>query len=297
MAADRNKTPMELYLAACEDIVAKRQRYDKMKKKDGNGAFKLLDDIAKLEAIIPILESQKDVEEPLSKGCKTFLTGVYATEKYGKWSPNKDIGSKQTEKGKECEGEALAIVSALDGIFLLKNEERVEDDWFSGHPDSFEGENLRSAEVIHDVKCPWDVETYFSNINGVLNPQYYWQMQGYMAITGAKIAKVHFCLVNTPEHQIKRMRDALLSRMNVATELNPEFIKAEKELINNLTYNDMPLEERRLCFLVERDDDDIEKARKKVIQCRQYLAEIEQMHNNFVNPVESRNLSYETSEK
>lgn len=281
------KTNMELYLEACDEIVKKQASLDKLKKKDGKMGFKYIDDIKKLEAIIPILESQKDVEEPLSKGCKTHLSGVYAYAKYHKWNPSKDIGSDATEKGKEVEPDALALVSVLDGILLLKNEERVEDDHFSGLPDAFEGESLLNATTIHDVKCPKDIESFFSYINKELPAQYYWQMQGYMALTGAKQAKVHFCLMNTPEHQIRRMAGSLLNRMNVISELSPEYVQAEKELYNNLTFDDIPLNERRFVFTVDRNDDDIEKARKKVEKCREYLVEFEKTHLGIENIVES----------
>jgi hypothetical protein len=265
-----------------QDAIAEREKkqadFDKLKNKQGARGEGYLARLDELDLLIPELEKQKDIPEPLSKGCKTFLSGVYAYEKYHKWSPNKDIGSKHTEKGKEVEADAISLVSVLDGVLLYKNEERVEDDHFSGLPDAFQGDNLLSAEIIHDVKCPWDIETYFSYLGKELPSNYYWQMQGYMAITGAKIAKIHFCMVNTPEHQIKDASDRLLRRMNVISELSPEFIKAQKELYNNMTFDDIPLNERRLLFTVERNDEDIEKARKRVVQCREYLAEFEKMH-------------------
>ena len=283
--AGNGKSNMQMWLEACEEIVKKQASYDKLKKKDGSMGFKYIEDIKKLEAIIPILESQKDVEEPLSKGCKTLLSGVYAYEKYHKWNPNKDIGSDATEKGKEVESDAIALVSVLDGVLLYKNDERIEDDWFSGWPDAFEGEELKNATLIHDVKCPENIESFFSYRDRDVPSNYYWQMQGYMALTGAKQAKVHFCLMNTPEHQLRRMAGSLLNRMNVISELSPEYVEAEKELINNLTYDDMPLIDRRFNFTVERNDADIERARKKVEKCREYLIEFEKLHLGIENIV------------
>jgi hypothetical protein len=279
MAGD-TKTNMQIYMDACNEIVEKQARYDKMKKKDGTNGFKLIEDISKMEAIIPILESQKDVEIPLSNGCKTHLAGVYATEKYNKWNPSKDIGSRATEKGKEVEPEALALVSVLNGVFLIKNEERIENEWFSGLPDAIEI-NESGEVIIHDVKCPENIESYFSVVGKKIIPQYYWQMQGYMDLTGAKIAQVHYCLVNSPEHQIKDAAAALLRRMNVISEYSPEYIKAEKELVNNLTYDDIPIQERRWSITVERNDADIERARRKVEKCREYLEEFEKVHLNL----------------
>jgi hypothetical protein len=281
MPSTKKKSPMQLFKEAVALREEKALRYEKMKKKDGTNGLKLVTELSELDILIPKLESFKDEDLPLSIGNKSFLAGVYCKEKYNKWSPSKDIGSRQTEKGKEAEPVALALVSVLDNILLDKNEERVEDDWFSGHPDAFEGENMKNAEIIHDVKCPWDIETFFSYLGKPLPEIYYWQMQGYMALTGAKVSYVHFCLVNTPERFIKDAADRLLRNMNVISELSPEYVKMQEELINNMTFTDIPHNERRIKFIVERNDEDIEIARKRVEKCRLYLAEYENLHLNY----------------
>lgn len=284
MVTGRGKNGTEAWEDACAEKIKKQADFDKLKDKEGVRATNYLARLDELDKLIPELEKLKDAPEPLSSGCKTFLAGIYAYEKYHKWSPNKDIGSKHTEKGKEVEGDGLNLVSILDDVLLVKNEEVLNhDSHFIGHPDAFEGKSLIEAEIIHDVKCPWDIETFFSYLGKELPPTYYWQMQLYMAITQAKVAKVHFCLVNTPLHQIKDASDRLLRRMNVISELSPEFVKAQEDLINNMVFDDIPLQERRILFTVERNDEDIERARKRVEQCREYLKEFEQLHLNSIN--------------
>ena len=204
--------------------------------------------------------------------------------------------SRATEKGKEVEPEVLALVSILDGVLLTKNEERIENDWSSGLPDAIEVTSENEV-IIHDVKCPDNIENYFSVIGKKLISQYYWQMQGYMDLTGAKKAKVHYCLINSPEHQIKSAAEALLRRMNVISEYSPEYVQAQNQLVKNLTYDDIPVQERRWMIEVERNDDDILRARKKVEKCKEWLIEFEKVHLGLEIPENSRNLSYETSEK
>ena len=290
MADGRKKTPLQTYREALAELERKNVMYEKLKKKDGPKGEKLIDEIGELSILVPKLEVFKDEELPLSEGCKTFLGGVYATQKYGKWSPSKDIGSKQTEKGKIVEDESLGLVSVLDGVYLKKNEERVVDNWFSGHPDAFEGDDILNAEIIHDVKSPWDIETYFSYLGKKLPDQYYWQMQGYMALCNAQIAYVHFCLVDTPPHLIKSAADRLLSTLDVISRESPEYIEAEETLMNNMTFSDIPIRERRIKFVVERNDEDIELARKRVEKCREWLAEFENLHLNYDTPATSRNM-------
>lgn len=278
MAGSNKKTPMDFWVEACEELALKQTQLGKLKKLDGPRYEGYMEAIEKLNILIPILEANKDAKNPISEGCKTFLSGLYACEKYGKWSVSKEIGSRQTEKGKEVEDDSLTLVSRLDKIFLVKNKERIDDEWFSGHPDAFEGESLSKATIIHDVKSPWDIETYFAVLGKPLPPIYYWQMQGYMALTGASKAEVHFCLVNTPERFIKDAASAVLRYRQFISDLSPEYLQAEMEIVNNMTFDDIPMEERRIKFIVERNDEDIEKARRKVELCREWLAKFERMH-------------------
>ena len=278
MAGSDKKSKMQIWEEACEEAIKKSQAYEKLKKKDGPRAAYLLEAIEKFEVMIPILHAQRLEKEPISAGCKTYLSGVYAFQKYGKYSVNKDVGSRETQKGKEVEDESLALVSFLEGKKIVKNQFRIEDEHFSGHPDAFEGESIQNAIIIHDVKSPWDAETFFANLNKDLPSVYYWQMQAYMALTNAQIAYVHFCLVDTPERFIKDVSDRILRNGEYISDLSPNFLLAQQELINNMTFSDMPATERRIRFTVERDDADILKAREQVERCRQYLELYEKIH-------------------
>jgi hypothetical protein len=72
---------------------------------------------------------------------------------------------------------------------------------------------------------------------------------------------------------------ALLRRFDVVTEEAPEFKVAYKELLNNMTFDDMPIQDRRLKFIVERDEDAIQRIYKRVQKCREYMAEIQELHS------------------
>lgn len=278
MAGDNKKSNMQLYLDACEEVVKKSNAYEKLKKKDGPRGLGLLDDMEKFEAIIPILQAQKDIELPLSTGAKSFLKSLYALLKYGKQSVYRDRGNKYTQKGKEAEEQSIRMVSVMEGKLFTKHEGRLENDWICGHPDVLDINDDGVVERVIDVKTPWDVESFFSVVGKDLLEQYYWQMQGYLALTNCMNGEVHFCLINHPEHQIRKERDRLLASMNVATDLNPEFLEAEIKLINNMTFDDMPFEDRRIVFRVERNDEELQKVYKNVEKARIYLQEIEKLH-------------------
>lgn len=286
MAGGSSKTSMQVYLDACEEIVRKQERLSAMKKKDGPNGLKLIEDISKLEAVIPILESQKDADEPLSSGAKSFLNIMYGLFKYGKNGVFKDRGSKHTQKGKEAEMDSINLVSVLEGKLFEKHEGRLENDFICGHPDVLDYDENGVVVRVIDVKTPWDCDTFFPLLGKKLPDQYYWQMQGYLWLTDCKIGEVHFCLVNHPQHFIKKERDRLLSSMEVISELSPEFVEAEKRLINNMTFDDIPHAERRIVFPVERDDEDLKKIEKKVEKARLYLQELQKKHLGMENLVD-----------
>jgi hypothetical protein len=164
----------------------------------------------------------------------------------------------------------------------IKNEERIVNGFLTGIPDVFVGESIYKAQYIIDVKSSWDIESYLINLGRPLYSNYWWQIQGYLAITGALVGEVAYCLVNTPQSLINNEVYRLKERMDVVTDEDPAFKIKEKELINNLMFDDIPENDRVLRFLVERDDEAIAKIYKKVEMCREYMIEIEQLHKQGV---------------
>lgn len=274
--ADR-KTNLQKYIDCAAEVADKQMKMVNMKKKDGPGYTKLVDTEEKLQACLKVLELAKDEPLELSDGTKTFCTTLYADIKYGKWNPSKDIGNKYTAKGKAAEAEAIMLVSQLEGELYYKNELQVQNAFLKGTPDVIVGDPYNATKIV-DVKSPWDSETFFSNLNDELIQQYKFQMMGYMAITNAPIAEVHFCLVDIPGFMWEKERMSLFNRMEVVTDDDVDFKIMEAQLFRNLHFDDMPPEERRIKFVVERDDELIEKIYHQVEKVREYLPIVEKMH-------------------
>lgn len=280
MYEGRCKTPRQMY----EDTIQSRDvwqaKYDAMTERlqGMKTGQKALAKISELNSKIQELEPIKD-ELPLSKTAKSYLKKYYAFLKYGKWSAALDKGNKYTNKGNLAEGDSIELLSKLDGIPLEKNEIRAQNDFLTGIPDVFIGESIYQAEYVYDTKTSWDIETFIDNLGKDLNPLYWWQMQGYLALTGAKRGEVSYCLVNTPEVLLEGEKYALLRRFDVVTEEAPEFKIAYNELLNNMTFDDMPIQDKRLKFIVERDDEAIQRIYKRVEKCREYMNEIQELHS------------------
>lgn len=281
MSEGREKTPRQLWEDACEKRDEWKGKYaalDERKKGMATGV-NMLKKIVDCDAKVEELAKSKD-EEPLSQTAKSYLKKYYAYLKYGKWSASLDKGNKYTNKGKLGEPDSIALVSRLDKRQYSKNSVRLTNEYLTGEPDIIhiiaDGADL----YIIDVKTSWDIETFMDCLGKDLNPLYWWQIQAYFALSGASTGEVSYCLVDTPESILLKERYYLSERMNAAIDSSKdeEYLAAERTLINNMTFGDMPEPDRRIKFTVERDDEAISKMYRRIEKAREYLAEIEQLH-------------------
>lgn len=229
-----------------------------------------------------IMTEPRSKSETLSETCKTHLIDIYVANKYNRQS---GIFNRYIEKGLMVEEDSITLYSRVKKSFFKKNENHLHNDFIKGTPDLFTGLEIYSADTVIDLKSSWDIYTFFRVHAQPLNKMYYWQLQGYMALTGATNAKLAYCLVNTPETLITDEKRKLLYRMNVVTEENKDFQQACKELDESMKYDDILLNERVIEFEIARNDQDIEKLYKRVQQCREYLSEL----SKTLNPVSYAN--------
>ena len=277
MSNPTGKTPMEKYLSALESLSKKEERYSKMIKKDGTTATKLVSEIESLNLLLPELALNKD-SEFLSKSCQSYLTKTYALEKYNRI---KDIQTKEMVKGIEVEDDSIELFSKMEGTLYEKNTSRLSNGIVSGTPDLFDGESIDKATRVIDIKSSYDIETFLKNVTQPLSSGYYWQLQGYLWLTSAPVGVISYCLVNTPDSIVNQQAEFLLRKLDVATTDNPKYQREYEKLVRNMKFDDIPMEERIIRIEVQRNDDDIEKIYKKVIKCREYLAEFQEKHLFF----------------
>lgn len=279
MAEGKEKSPKRKYEDLCTVLAEELSKYELMGERlQGmkTGLTKAAK-IAGLEHEIAKLEPKKN-DDPLSTQAKSFIRRLYGQIKYGKCSVSQYKGTKYTNKGILAEQDSLNLINFIDGTDYIKNEQRIQNEFLSGIPDSWRGESIYNADYVPDVKTSWDFETFIENVGKPLNPLYWWQQQGYFGLTGASAGEVSYCLVNTPESIIQGEKERLARRLDAVTTESPEYRLAEALLVNNMTFDDIPVLERRLKFDVKRDDDAIQRIYDKVPLCRDYLFEIQEKH-------------------
>lgn len=223
----------------------------------------------------PKSKSDKDAGN-LSESAKAHLVDIFVSKKYNRQT---DIQNKYIQKGLMVEEDSITLYSRVKKKFFKKNKERISNPFITGEPDLFEGPAVVNAELIIDTKSSWDIFTFFRTKTKPVDNMYYWQGQGYMALTGASKFIVAFCLVNTPEILINDEKRRLMYKMGLATDENDDFIQACEELERLMKYDDIPMQERVIEFVIDRNEEDIQAAYKKIAKCRQYLNDLELSFN------------------
>jgi hypothetical protein len=223
----------------------------------------------------PKSKAAKEAGE-LSETTKGDLIDIYVSAKYGRQT---DISNKYITKGLMVEEDSITLYSRVKKTFFKKNEKHLSNEFIMGTPDLFVGSEIEKAEVIIDIKSSWDIFTFFRNHTKGVSDLYYWQLQCYMALTGAKSARLAFCLVDTPETLILDAKRKLMWQMNAGTEENEDYKKACDELDLKMIYSDIPLKDKVMEFEISRDDEGIERLYSKVKKAREFLNEIESTLN------------------
>jgi hypothetical protein len=227
----------------------------------------------------------------LSEGAKTHVVDVWTSWKYRR---REEVYSKYIEKGNAVEEDAITLVSLETGIFHKKNATTLENDWIAGTPDLFIGESIDNAEFIEDTKASWDVFTFQRTKQKKLNDLYYWQMQGYMMLTGAKEARLRYCLVNSTDDLIRdELRKLRYAMRLIDFEETDGFVKRAAMIERNMIYDlsafqkrypnfdlysnvsewkyDIPQAERLYTIPIARDENAIEQIKLKVQKAWEYM--------------------------
>ena len=202
----------------------------------------------------------------------------YICEVFDSWERGVryEFSSKETEKGLIMESEAIAMVrnelimqcqtlKEKRSFVYEKNEKTYQNEWITGTPDViyYQGK----YKFIDDVKCSFTRSNWLfsvaSSLENNINEAYYWQMQGYMMLTGAHEAYLVYCLMDTPEHIVKSMVSKAI--------FNKEPFEAQKIAQNIEKLHEFGDFERIHRIKVQRNDKDIEKIKQRVEMANDWI--------------------------
>jgi hypothetical protein len=204
------------------------------------------------------MTNARSKSEVLSKTCKSYLQELAIEEMYG---IKKEFSSRYTDKGIEVERTSIDLVQDnCDFGFMYKNEEHFENDYLTGTPD------VNTDNILLDVKSSYDATTFPWFEEEIPNKDYYYQLQGYMALCNKRKSVLAYCLVNTPfqivEDEVRRAhwQEHLIDES--------EELRADVEARHN--FDHIPPEKRIKTFEVRYDKDVVKAIYERIKECRKY---------------------------
>jgi hypothetical protein len=235
-----------------------------------------------------LMTEARSKSETLSETTKTHLVDVFVSAKYNR---HEEIFGKFLEKGNEREEDSCTLLSRVLKRKFVTNEMGLKNEFIKGTPDIFIGEAINKADEIIDLKTSWSAHTFFRAKNSELNKMYKWQLNCYMALSGAEKCTLAYCLVNgTAKHIEDEKRK--LSYQNLSEEKyisyckqieinhifdlkhfineNPEFVFHNE--LSEWKY-DMDYKERIHMISFERNDEEIKALYSRVTECRKWINE------------------------
>lgn len=208
----------------------------------------------KLERYIEILNTPPS----LSDGAKTYVKEVWLENEKGF---REEITSKYLQKGLQGEEDGLNLISFVDDVLYVKNEERKTKGHITGECDSIHYNEEIDAKIIDDIKCSWNPRTFMQSD---LSTAYEWQGRAYMYLYDAEIFRLRYCLVDCPpdvyQDEKERAYYMFKKRSGIIDDTLPEYQKEieafEKQFDANYLYENSgnyTMEERVKTFMIERD--------------------------------------------
>jgi hypothetical protein len=207
---------------------------------------------------------------------------TYINTKYDRFEP---ITSKYLEKGNEGEQTAIEMFNRLQNTDLVKNEQRVSNEFFTGECD------LLGSDLVTDIKCSWSLQTFFeSKFYG--DKDYEYQLRTYMDLFSCKNSAVAYCLIDMPDmmllSELERksfkyggdLPDHIAIRIVVNSmydidnfhrflEMAPIDLKRVQKQIDKFVH--IPESERLAVFNFSHDDKKLTQMQNRVIEARQFL--------------------------
>lgn len=219
-----------------------------------------------------LIMTESRTKDQFGETCKAHLMECFVAHVYGRY---KDVTNKYIEKGIVAEEDSIDLYSVVKKHLFIKNTGVLSNDFFVGTPDLYLGESIQKADTVIDLKTSWDIFTFFGTMARALDKRYYWQLQAYMDLTGAAQAKLVYCLVNTPLKLIEDQKKKLMWTMAVIDpDTDEAYQKACEQVEKNSVYDDIPKEKRYIEETIDRDQEAIDKAHKRVEECREFLNQL-----------------------
>ena len=212
-----------------------------------------------METELAKLITKRDNPE-LPQGAKSFCKEWLIKHKFKR---NKEFKNAVIEKGLACEQDAIELLSLVNSENYVKNEDYFSNDFCHGSPD------ILTLDSVRDIKSSWDLYTFPMFEDEIPKKEYWWQLQGYMWLTGNKKAYLDYVLIDTPMPLVLLdLKKLYYQSGGAAEDWTPEKYEF---LYPNYRFDDIPPEMRVKSFTFDKADWVEEQIYARVELCRKYI--------------------------
>lgn len=242
-----------------------------------------LADSQKVEMAELLVRKENGQKIVLSDGCIEYLMEWYAWAVEGMIPVDREaMDIEYTRKGKSTENDCINLLSRVDKQLYTKNDIRISNDYFTGEPDIFVGEEIMKATKITDNKSIWDYPGFLKAIHKKPENNYIEQVQGYMEISGAKVGEIAKTLVSMPVEIMYDYQNRLLKKMNAISTESPDFLEEWAKWEHSMLFEHIPIHKRVFKipvqpFAAERK----QQLQDRVKICREWLWKFDEMYNQM----------------
>ncbi len=218
------------------------------------------------------LIKRKNAPPELSDTAKALVRKTWLKYEKGIYS---QIKSKFLEKGIVKEEDSISLITEVEGVLYVKNEERINNEYFSGEADIVK--DFEDKRLIIDTKTSWSAETFFSAEPTL---DYIVQGQIYMELFDAEEFQLKFVLVDTPENLVQREKDNAKWKYYSGDMTDTELDELEnlmqpiyKQIERNMIFSTNPNIKKEECiktFYFKRDREMYAKLVERVKVAREY---------------------------
>lgn len=154
--------------------------------------------IVRCSELYKLMTKPRSKSEEISATTKTWLKEKVKEKIYGY---KKQLDTPAINKGIDLEDISIELLNDVSFNQFKKHVGRKTNDWLTGEPD------IVGISSIEDIKTSWSLETFpaFQEDaeDAVKKAGYDWQLRGYMLLFDKPEAKVHYCMISTPDYLLK----------------------------------------------------------------------------------------------
>jgi hypothetical protein len=221
-----------------------------------------------------VVKEENSSKVILSDTCIEYLMEWYAWKAEGMIPVGKEaMEIMAIQKGKQCQTEAMDMLSILDDEAYTENKEQVANLYLTGEPDAYKGKTIWEATHISDQKNMWDYPTFLKSINQSLENGYKTQIQGYGNIVSCPSLTIDKILCSNPQDIINDMKFKVAKKFGAMTTESPDFLKEWEKWERSMIFDSIPIHKRVFRTKVEPFTAfEQQKVYDRVKVCREWLA-------------------------